>query len=214
MTPSLGRASLALFFSGLCVLILRSQAERLSLFWSGLLALTAGGFGIYGIAELANWFITVANLRWLELRQASAITAAGEALRLIAQMTPAAQAEIALHLGRIGIEFDGLVTSVGPIYRVQIGGHSITQEFIREFLDASDDQFLYPVRSYPEGTHERRWSVALTEHLVRYGYAEPAAGNQPARWKVHRTAAGRLNGAARARRMFLGVDEARDGLEQ
>ena len=98
--------------------------------------------------------------------------------------------EILSHLTDKQIEFfkaNALIIRVimgndGLVKYLQWMDNLISFNFIYQFLERSDDDFLPPVRQWPEGSNERDWAQAFTALLVNYGWAEPAAGNRPARW--------------------------------
>lgn len=70
----------------------------------------------------------------------------------------------------------------GIVKYLQWANNLVPFTFIDEFLSMGEGDYLCPIRRYPEGSHERDWSTALTAMFVNYEWAEPASGNRPARW--------------------------------
>ncbi len=74
---------------------------------------------------------------------------------------------------------DAAKAKVGPKPNVP---PDLTEEFLIEFLSACNDTYLVPVREYTDGK-QRDLARAVTLWCIEQGYADPAVGNIPARWK-------------------------------
>ena len=81
-----------------------------------------------------------------------------------------------------------ILSNLGKVKIYQWQFQEIPDHFVIDFIDASEGDYLCPVRRYPEGSAERDWAIALTDMLVTYEYAAPAKGNRPAKWADHQSA--------------------------
>lgn len=140
--------------------------------------------------HVVYWLIynVIANFRHIIMARAE--TERVLVMRVIAQLNDAQ-----LHyLETIDPTVITIPGSAGPVnYLLRISGAEIPYGFVREFFDQSQGAYLVPVGSYAEGTKQRTWAVALTNHLVRQGFAERAAGNHSARWTQRAEAARWVN---------------------
>lgn len=134
------------------------------------------------LVEAVNWFAFALAARVEDYRRVSLITPLTEVLRLMANLSEAAQIELSLHFATTGVNYQGIVTEHGPMFSFPVNGHRITAEFISEFLTRADDRFLPPVRQWNTGSIERMWADALTSWLITHKYAVPPSGPNPAAW--------------------------------
>lgn len=181
--PSLYRAivlsAVALFsFFGASEYNPRPAPVWVRLALSGLaLVCTAGA-----LVEAINFVSFILSARVEEWRRVAQITPLTETLRLMANLSEAAQVELSLHFATIGVNYIGIAHQEGPLFSFQAGGHRIGADFISEFLTRADDRFLPAVRQWSQGSIERMWADALTNWLITHKYALPAAGPNPAAW--------------------------------
>ena len=70
-----------------------------------------------------------------------------------------------------------------PIQFLIVGDRKIDFAFVDEFLASGTRDYLAPVRRWSEGSNKRLDADALTAFLVANQFAEPPAGNMPARWR-------------------------------
>jgi len=134
------------------------------------------------LVEAVNWLAFVLAARVEDYRRISLITPLTETLRLMSNLSEAAQVELSLHFATLGVNYQGIVTDTGPMFSFPVNGHRITAEFISEFLTRADDRFLPAVRQWNTGSIERMWGDALTSWLIQHKYALPATGPNPAAW--------------------------------
>lgn len=70
----------------------------------------------------------------------------------------------------------------GPALFLRVVNDTIPLEFVKQFLNEGEDEWLCPVRRYSEGSLERKWAEEFTAWAIWMGYAAEAGGNRPARW--------------------------------
>jgi hypothetical protein len=68
------------------------------------------------------------------------------------------------------------------IHSISMGGTSVPFSFVKMFVALSDNQYLAPVRQWPDGSLYREYAVILTNHLIMLGYASIPRGNHSAGW--------------------------------
>lgn len=134
------------------------------------------------LVEAVNWFSYMLAHRVEDFRRVAQITPLTEVLRLMPNLTPAAQVELSLHFATLGVDYQGIASSYGPSFSFPVNGHRVTAEFIKEFLQRADDRFLPAVRQWNTGSIERMFADALTSWLIQHKYALPPAGPNPAAW--------------------------------
>lgn len=144
----------------------------------GLALVTTAG----ALVEAVNWFAFVLAARVEDYRRVSLITPLTETLRLMANLSEAAQIELSLHFATLGVDYQAIVSEYGPSFSFPVNGHKITASFVREFLTRADDRFLPAVRQWNTGSVERMWADALTSWLIMHKYALPPSGPNPAAW--------------------------------
>jgi hypothetical protein len=96
------------------------------------------------------------------------------------------------------LKFGSVLSPAGRVdYLITIDA-VIPYTFIQDFLARSSFTKLQKIGNYSDKTQGREWAQALTDELVRQGYALPANSNEPALW---------LSGDSRARfAQELGVE--------
>lgn len=156
----------------------RPPALWMRLVLVGLALVTTAG----ALVESINYLSFVMAARVEDYRRIRLITPLTETLRLMANLSEAAQVELSLHFATLGVNYQGIVTETGPMFSFPVNGHRITAEFISEFLTRADDRFLPAVRQWNTGSIERMWADALTSWFVQHKYALPATGPNPAAW--------------------------------
>lgn len=134
------------------------------------------------LVESINWFVFVLAARAEDYRRVANLTPLTEILRLMANLSEAAQVELSLHFATLGVDYQGIASSYGPSFSFPVNGHRVTAEFIKEFLQRADDRFLPAVRQWNTGSIERMFADALTSWLIQHKYALPPAGPNPAAW--------------------------------
>lgn len=83
----------------------------------------------------------------------------------------------------------------GPVYLWRcIGGDLIDQDFLREYVNRGDDDYLYPVRNLDET--DREMAMRFISDAAQRGWCELPAGNRPARWLKKDEALRQMFGAA------------------
>lgn len=147
----------------------------------GLALVTTAG----ALVESVNWFAFMLAARAEDFRRVAQITPLTEVLRLMANLSEGAQAELSLHFATLGVEYQGIVTEQGPSFSFRVGGHWLSPAFIHEFLTRADDRYLPAVRQWNTGSSERMQAEALTSWLITHKYALPASGPNPAAWVWH-----------------------------
>jgi hypothetical protein len=136
--------------------------------------------GVTAMLYTAEWIVDRAVTQLQRARDALATTKQSELVDSLSRLNGDQ-----ISYGRtFAITYDLLPGNAGPVYFMTTsdGSDRIPLEFIREFVDLSGTEFLYPIRSYSEGSESRRLASMLTKELVIRGYASPSMGNNPARW--------------------------------
>lgn len=202
---SLGKAVLYFLAAAICALAAWS-ADRLPEWLRLALALFAIVFGSGGLVELLAYVSAVWLARLEEYHHIQAIQPASEILKVMAQLSPVAQVELA---ERFPASFGGLARlghmDGKPVlsYTVRLAGQDVPLAFIQEFLSKSTHRHLCPVRTYADGSISRRYAQIVTDALQGLGWTEPAAGNQPAAWKLHNNVSRYFTAAE----LFGGIEE-------
>lgn len=96
-------------------------------------------------------------------------------MEIISRMTVE---QIAYARDSLGVGLD--IDTDGKEY---LHGTSAPMPFVEEMLSRSSDRHVVPIRVFSEGT-ERTYAQQVTQVFIDAGFAEPAAGNMSARWKV------------------------------
>jgi hypothetical protein len=136
--------------------------------------------GVTAMLYIAEWILDRAVTQFQRVRDALAVTKQSELVDSLSRLN----ADQISYGRTFAITFDLLPGNAGPVYFMTTsdGSDRIPQSFIAEFVDLSGTEYLYPIRSYSEGSEGRRLASLLTRELCLRGYASPAVGNQPARW--------------------------------
>lgn len=182
MTPSLGKSVLSLFLATVCLGAVWRYRDPIGPWWAFVLTMAAICLGVYGLAGALDWMLAAYAGRLERIRHALALTPAVKVMELMTRLSPGAQQELAYQLGVLGIEWRGLPTNIGPSWKTTIAGHDIPLEFVREFFWRSGTEYLVPIRNYTDGTIAQHQAQLITDYLIRFDYAAPAAGNRSARW--------------------------------
>jgi hypothetical protein len=192
--PSLGKA-VAYFILAALFSLAAWNFEKFPAFVRYSLIACGIVFGSAGLVELVNYIAYSIADRKSEfasaamiLAQAQAMSPAVEAMRLMVHLSDNAQLEMAVHWPTLGFTVSNLWGNSGEglqlyPYLDDPNGR-IPISFAQEFLQKSDHRYLCAIRAFAEGSHNRRWAESFTRRMLAAGLAEPAAGNQPARWRT------------------------------
>lgn len=135
-------------------------------------------------------------------RETEAITSSARLLQAMAQLSPAAQLELAAQLPNLGFTFETLLIMRGgdpyflpALIESTVPTGRIPGSFVKAFLEMSNRRNLCPVSRWSKGTQNRQYADALTRRFVYSGFAEWnkdsaghwIGGNQSARWVVDRS---------------------------
>lgn len=195
--PSLTRAALFAILATFCFYAASDNGTRMPGWVRSSLVIAAVILAACAIVDGINWLSYNLTARVEHLRRVQNMTPTLDALRVMASLSPAAQVELALHFGLLGVSYPAILSERGPLFYLPLRGYRIGYEFIDEFMQRSDDRYLCPVGTWGEGSNERNWAVALTSFLVERGYATAYAGGpKPAAWRWFDS--GRVSGYNRA----------------
>lgn len=180
--PSLSRAVFFAIISAVAFILASDIGPRLPL-WVRFILVAMGVITAAGaIVEGVNWLSYVAAQRVGEIRRIQTMTPVMEILRVMTNLSPQAQTELAFHFNLLGVDYHALIGHPEPVFFFDYGGQRIPFEFIAAFFALSTDRHLPAVRQWRDGSHQHMYADALTAYLVKHHYAMPAIGNQPASW--------------------------------
>jgi len=107
------------------------------------------------------------------------INAVTAQLRQVASLTPE---QLAL-VGRVDVELVLDPSGAVPKELILLGDNELyPRQAVHRFIADGGPIYLCPAGHYADNTVERRVAQLVTELMVKSQYAEPAAGNRPARW--------------------------------
>ena len=133
---------------------------------------------IAGVVQFAGWLgERIASIQ-IQLARAAATTERVALLDKISRMT-ADQLEYAKAYVPV---IEVISSSDGPVYLLRVSGGTVPLTFAAQFLGADTGEYLQPLRSFSDGSHERAWADSLTAWAIMQGWAAESQGNRPARW--------------------------------
>ena len=143
-------------------------------------------FAFAGVLSGVNWLTYNVTARAEEMQRARALTPeiqlADRRLLLVEKIAsmPADRIATLAAFAMPITEFIG--GNLGPIPALRVGEGNVPMWFVSKFWTMSTDEYLVPIRTWNSETRERQWAEALTNYLINFGLASPAAGNNPAKW--------------------------------
>ena len=151
-----------------------------------IIALCGAAFLIYGGLETINWIMQVAADNALAFRRAAAVTERVAAIEAYARLNKT-QAEALMQVGAMELIVEPHRDTVPlEIVRMYLDGApvDIPRADVDKFTAWSEGGYLPSIRDAgADGSNARRFAVAITGWLVANGYADPADGNRPAKWR-------------------------------
>lgn len=101
-------------------------------------------------------------------------------VRMIRALSTLTDAQIAAYRDNLPV-MHMMAASPEMLTYIDLSGERINGSFVREFL--LDSVYGLPaVRSYSDGSRERRWAQVLTGYIVNQGWADHAIGPYSAQW--------------------------------
>lgn len=150
--------------------------------WEPLL-FAAAAFG-FACLYLADWLTWRFGERLHEIQNARSMSERVKMLEILSGLT-SEQLEL---LNEYAPVMEVIAGNSGPIYQlVVLHDHAIPMTFIEQYLSLGDQVSMYPIRRL-RSEQEREWAAWFVEYMTMMGYAQPAAGNRPARWRDYRGA--------------------------
>lgn len=166
----MGMAAVAVYALGMAV---DDAALRMALL--GVIA----GLGLGAVFSLIDWGIHRLVHYARLAREMETITPELRRLQVLEQMRPEALQLVMWLMPRASV-FPG---SPGPSLSLALGEVNIPYEFVDQFIEMGDGDWLCSIRTWGEGSSQRDWAMVLTNFFVMSGFAEAARGNRPARWR-------------------------------
>ena len=143
-------------------------------------------FAFAGVLSGVNWLTYNVTARAEEMQRARALTPeiqlADRRLQLVERIANMPSDRIAT-LAAFAMPITEFIGgNLGPIPALRVGEGNVPMWFVAKFWEMSTDTHLVPVSTWNSETRERQWAEALTNYLINFGLASPAAGNNPAKW--------------------------------
>jgi hypothetical protein len=183
--PKLATPIILAILMAIC-LIAAKDIPRLPEWVRTILIVVGGIMGVFAILSLYNWLAYSWAHRLEDINRAKAATAevmiADRRLILVREIANMPMEKILAMANFIGPPEKWIMGNTGPIPVAQFYEDNVPIWFITKFWELSDDEYLVPIRTWGDGTRERRWAEEITRYLISFGLASPAAGNLPAKW--------------------------------
>lgn len=135
--------------------------------------------GISSVVKFVEYALQNYTNSFSLLKHSSSLTPASEFAKSISGLSPEA---LELVRGFSVPHFRAFPGARGHKPDVFIGNTMVSYEFAERMLNNSDGVKLQPIRSYSDGSIERRQAQELTEYFQRLGWVTQAQGNNSALW--------------------------------
>ncbi len=145
-------------------------------------------FGFGACAYGLDWLVDTYATRAQQMREVQIMSSATEALRIIKDLSPQAQLELATKFETLGFSFVGMLGRMGDQNMVTFSlddqNGKIPFWFIDKFMKLSDHRVLANINQWGDGTKERKWGIALTKKFAMMDLCEVASRGKRTAWKI------------------------------
>jgi hypothetical protein len=135
-------------------------------------------FALAGAVSCTDWMLYKVSQRVRSIYDSRAVT---ERVKLIQALSVLNDNQLKA-LENTSVQVSVMGGQPGPIYSLKVGSENITFDFVREFINMGDDDYLCPVSLWAEGSKKREWAQALTAYFISFGFATRHNGNKAAKW--------------------------------